>query len=283
MADPSSDLFFAQPITFQSMLNARQNARHAVQVELLSAQYAGDIVMVPQGFKATRNLQQSVLDVAVFEHQVRLPLLAEILDRLYHESDADYLIYTNVDIGLFPDFYLRVNDFIHQGHDAFIINRRRLRDKYKQVAELDLIYEEKGKSHPGFDCFVFHRSIYPKLQLANICIGVPFIEISFSQNLFAFARHFKLYDNERLTFHLGMEVFKKRMPDEYFRYNRQQFKKIIPLLFQYMSLHRFPYATRIWPLRMLTWAFHPCIPIKLVLKLQINDWKAFLFKKKSRN
>ncbi|PBQ30967.1 hypothetical protein CNR22_04010 [Sphingobacteriaceae bacterium] len=276
-ADPSSDLFTAQPITFESMRHSKDLAKKNLHVELYTAQFAEDRNMVPEGFMATKDLTRSVTDLAGFEKKIRLPLLEDILERLYTASNADYLIYTNVDIGLFPNFYKAVNDFIEQGHDAFIINRRRLPAIYKNKSDLELIYKEKGKAHPGFDCFVFRRAIYPKLKLNGICIGVPFVEISFSQNLFALSTHFKLFDNEHLTFHIGMEIFKKRAPQEYFHYNQKRFWQLSKTIDPPPNLKKFPYSRLPWPLRILRWAIHPCIPIKLVMQLEYKRIRKFFF------
>jgi hypothetical protein len=278
-ADPASDLFTAQPITFASMRYAKQRAKHSVQIELYTAQFAEDRNMVPEGFTATENLTRSVTDLAFFEEKIRLPLLEDILERLYKTSNADYFIYTNVDIGLYPDFYNAVHEYIEQGHNAFIINRRRLPYLYKNVTDLPLIYKEQGKKHPGFDCFVFKRDLYPKLKLKNICIGVPFIEIAFSQNLFALGTYFKLFDNEQLTFHIGMEIFKKRAPQEYFDYNQKQFWQLVKTIDPPPNLKTFPYSHLPWPLRIIRWALHPCIPMRLVVRLEYNAIKKRLFKK----
>jgi hypothetical protein len=110
------------------------------------------------------------------------------------------------------------------------------------------------------------------LKLEGICIGVPFIEISFSQNLFALAHNFKLFDKEILTFHIGMEIFRKRVPKEYFSYNQKQFWKLVPQLKEKMDLKKFPYSDYFWPARMIKWLLHPCIPIRLVL---ILEWQRF--------
>jgi hypothetical protein len=269
-ADKLSDLFIAQPITFESIVNAKEKAKNVVKIELLSAQFEEDSSFIPNDFKQTKHLTQSVLDKHSFLTKIKLPLLFDILERLYLESEAEYLIYSNMDIGLYPDFYLQVNAFINQGYDAFIINRRRLPSKYSKPSELSAIYEDRGKPHPGFDCFIFHRSIFPKLKLEGICIGVPFIEISFSQNLFALSKHFKLFDKEILTFHIGEEIFKKRAPKEYFKYNQNQFWKLVPLLEKEMDLKKFPYHNLFFPFRIIKWGLHPCIPIRLVMQL---EWK----------
>ena len=270
IAPITSDLFIAQPITFKSMLNAKECAKSVLNVELLSSQFLEDTTFVPTEFKQTKHLNRSVLDFNTFDKQIKLPLLADILERLYTESDAEYLIYTNVDIGLYPDFYLKVNKFIEEGFDAFIINRRRIEAKYTTVLELEKIYKEAGEKHPGFDCFVFHRSLYPKLILEGICIGVPFIEISFSQNLFAVANNFKLFEDEKLTFHIGKEIFKNRMPSEYFWYNRKQFLALEKKLWPSMNLEKFPYSDKPWMERFIKWGLHPCFPTRLVIKLEVK-------------
>lgn len=269
-AELHSDLYTAQPITFESIRKAKEKAEGIINVDILTAQFKEDEEIIPDYFKKTSYLSRSVIDIAGFEKKIRLPLLKDILEKLFNESNAEYLIYTNVDIGLYEDFYIKVNEFINQGHDAFIINRRRLKNIYTKVSDLQEIYTDKGKPHPGFDCFVFHRSIYPSLKLENICIGVPFVEISFSQNLFAYSHNFKLFDNEYLTFHIGEEIFRKRAPKAYFDYNRGQFKKIIPQIWKEFNIKKVPYYQYILPLRLIQWGLHPCFPIKLMIKGELK-------------
>lgn len=273
-APSSSDLSTTQPITFATMLEAKRRVEGKLDIELLTAQFPEDRTMVHPSFRATRDLSRSVLDMGHFEKKIKLPILADILERLYTESDAEYLIYTNVDIGLYPPFYEQVNTYIESGLDAFIINRRRLPEHFKNLEDIPAIYEERGKKHPGFDCFVFHRDLYPKFVLNDICIGVPFIEITFGQNLFALAKNFRLFDQEILTFHIGMEIFKGRAPKEYFRYNQQQFWRAMnsPLR-AHLSTTKFPYNHLFYPVRIIRWGLHPCIPIRLVIRL---EWERFL-------
>lgn len=268
-ADPSSDLSTAQPITFASMLRAKDKAKDIVEVELWTAQYPEDRNMVVDGFRATRDLDRSVLDLGTFEKQMKLPLIDDIVRRLFEESDAEYLIYTNVDIGVYPSFYIEVNRFIDEGLDAFIINRRRLDARFIKVEQLEEIYQEVGKKHPGFDCFVFKRELFPDFQLAEVCIGVPFIGITFAQNIFALAKNYRLFEDEILTFHIGMEIFKGRAARDYFRYNRKQFWKAMnsPLKPR-LSSKKWPYADRILPVRLIKWGLQPSLPIRLGLKLE---------------
>jgi hypothetical protein len=270
IAPATSDLSYAQPITFESMRIAREQALPTMDVELLAACYEEDKTMVPPYFKTTEFLKKSVLDYGNFEKKIRLPILAEILEKAMATSTADYIIYTNADIGLYPDFYTRLGKLLDQGYDALVLNRTRIEPLYTQPSDLEKIWAQKGKSHPGFDCFVLHRSLFNQLFLENICIGVPFIEISFSQNLFHLAKNFKLYETDHYTFHIGMEIFKNRAPREYFLYNKQEYKKVIQQLDPHLKSTRLPYSDLILPARIIRWGLHPCIPIRLALRL---EWK----------
>jgi len=255
------------------MRRAKERAQGKVEVELWSAQYTEDRNMIPDGFLSTRDLDRSVLDLGSFEKSMKLPLIDDIVRRLYEESDAEYLIYTNVDIGVYPEFYEKVNQFIDDGLDAFIINRRRLPAHYVEVNQLDEIYQEPGKKHPGFDCFVFHRNLFKHFQLAEVCIGVPFIGITFAQNIFALSKNYRLFEDEVLTFHIGMEIFKGRAARDYFRYNRKQFWKAMnSSLNEHLSSKKWPYANKMLPIRLVKWGLQPSLPIRLGLKL---EWRRF--------
>ncbi len=272
IASEGSDLAYAQPITFQTMLLAKNKAETIMDIELLAAAFPEDEKIIPSYFKKTSFLEKSVLGFNDFQKKIKLPCIAEILQKAFEESEADYIIYSNADIGLYPDFYLTVNTLIDEDFDAVIINRKRLKPKYTKVEEIDRILLQEGKSHPGFDCFVFHRSIYPKLVLENICIGVPFIEITLSQNLFHLSNKFKLIESARNTFHIGMEIFKNRAPKEYVKFNRIEFRRAICKLDPFLKSKNLPYSHLILPLRIIKWGLHPCIPIKLALGLEIKRW-----------
>lgn len=271
----------AVPVRLTSMIAAKKEAEGKVDVELLSAQFPEDRSFVPSEFKATENLSRSVLDLGDFSKQMKLPILVDILQRMYEESDAEYLIYTNVDIGLYPDFYTKVNQFIESGLDAFIINRRRISEEYISVDDLVAIYKDKGKKHPGFDCFVFHRDLFPKLVLKEVCIGVPFIGITLSQNLFALSKNFKLYENEILTFHIGMEIIKGRASREYFKYNQKQFWSAMnsPLR-EHLAVKKLPYSHLLLPFRLIRWGLQPSFPIRLMLRLEMERLAGYFRKNK---
>jgi len=266
----TSDLKLAQEVTIASMIRAKNDCKNSSKIQLLSAQTEEDRKIVPPEFIVTKSLTRDVSNLATLDGEMRLPILKDILDRAYNESEAEYLIFSNVDIGVQPHFYDAVNWLIEQGHDAFMINRRRIPEKFNSVDQLDEMLAEKGKKHPGFDCFVFKRELYPKFSLAEVCIGVPFIEITLSQNLFCFAENPKVFADEHLTFHIGMEIFKGRAPKEYYRYNQVQFWLAMTEIWPKLNTRKWPYGNALFPLRMIYWGLHPCFPIRLALKLESN-------------
>ncbi|NES71726.1 MAG: hypothetical protein F6K24_44265 [Okeania sp. SIO2D1] len=219
------------------MKNAQAQAQGKVNVTLYSAQYSEDESIVPDGFVKTPNLETSVLDVGKFAVPRKLPLIKDILDRLYEASpNVDYLIYTNVDIALQPYFYTDVAKFIEQGYDSFVINRRTISDSYKSVADIPLIYAEKGQPHPGHDCFVFKRSLYPKLNLGLVCIGTIWIGKCIYINCLLNSDKFAQFKDLYLTFHVGKDGSWRRNREkfkDYTLHNSQEMIKImepIPLI-----------------------------------------------------
>jgi len=142
---------------------------------------------------------------------------------------------------------------------------------YSSIDDLEEIFNQAGKPHPGFDCFVFNRSLYERFELARVCVGIPFVEMTFSQNLFCHAGRFALFDKDHLTYHVGMEVFKKRDP-EYLAFNKSEFWRAIEVLFPYLDSRKFPWGRRNFFYRMWRWGMHPAIPIRLALMLEPRRW-----------
>jgi hypothetical protein len=224
----SSDLFVAQPITFETMKAAREFARGQVEVELFSAQYPEDRALVPEYIQMTPDLERSVLDLGTFQKKRKLPLIKDILDRLYEATDADYLIYTNVDIALMPHFYVSVNQLIDQGYDAFVINRRTISNAYRQSQHIPLMYAQAGKSHPGHDCFVFKRDVYPDYYLGNVCIGATEVGKTLNLNLICHANRFKEFKYLHLTFHIGDDrIWQSPANSDYCIHNENELFRVV--------------------------------------------------------
>jgi hypothetical protein len=228
----TSDLFTAQPITFRTMKTAQELAvQQGLDVTLWTTQFPEDKPIVPDYFLETNDLDRSMLDVGDFEVKRKLPLMGDILDRLYEASDADYFIYTNVDIALLPHFYLAVARIIETGYDAFVINRRTISRKFQDIQDIPLMYSRMGITHQGYDCFVFKRAIYPKYKLGLACIGMVHVGRVLIYNLAAYATQFKIFEDEHLTFHIGDDGswFASKYLD-YEQHNRAEMLKVLNLL-----------------------------------------------------
>jgi hypothetical protein len=225
---PESDLFIAQPITFESMRRARAFAAPAVEVDLFSAQFGEDHPIVPSGFVRTPDLTRSILDCGRFKMQRRLPLARDLFDRLHSASDAEYFIYTNVDIGLMPHFYLSVAALISEGYDAFVINRRTIAGVFAGIHELPLIYGEIGESHPGHDCFIWRRDAYPRYDLEQVCIGTIGVGKAIIVNQLCTASRWREFTDLHLTFHLGADrTWLADDQEDYRAFNLGELRKIV--------------------------------------------------------
>lgn len=234
-----SDLFVAQPVTFETFKIAKSNIED-VQVVQCTAQYAEDVSIIPQFYLKTKNLKRSVADFRGSGLSRKLPLIKDILKRAYKLSRrGDYIIYSNVDIALKPHFYQWVNTQIQDGYDAFVVNRRTISSKYSSPNELQLMFEEEGEAHPGYDCFIFKRDILKKMVLHNICIGAVYIGLALFLNLKLFAKKFHEFRHEHLTFHIGDDqVWKSPDNNPYAEHNKMEFEKIkIELSRKYGDIH----------------------------------------------
>ena len=227
----SSDLFVAQSITFETMRRAHDYSASTVDVSLFSAQYSEDRSMVPGYIKKTRDLDTSIRDINNLSDYRKLPSLKEILDRLYEASNADYFIYTNVDIGLRKEFYTAVNNFISKGYDAFSITRRTISNRYNSIQDLSQIDLDIGMQHPGWDCFVFSRKLYPEFELEGVYLGLPPIGRILFCNCIRYATRATLFRNVNLTFHIGGDGPWKGRNDEAWLVNMRNGYDIVNKLY----------------------------------------------------
>lgn len=212
---PSSDLFTAQPVTMETMLIAQRFAHQhgGPEVDLYSAHFAEDATLVPPGFVHTPVLERSMLDISRWRIEVKLPLIADILARLYRAaSEADYLIYTNSDIGLLPNFYVTVNRLIEKGLDAFTINPRWIPAQYTELADIPIMWAEGDKFRKGWDCFVFRRGTFPRFHLGEACLGAMNIGRALILNLVMTSTNFMEFTELHLTFHIGNDGAWRRSP-----------------------------------------------------------------------
>ncbi len=250
------------------MLRAKAFSRFKDQIQLVTTQYEEDISIIPEGFRILSNLSRSVLNVNADLKGKKLPLIQDILFKTNEIDDFDFIIYTNMDIALMPGFYDAVFAYLERGHDVVVINRRRISGHYSKIEELPLMYADMGKSHPGFDCFVFDKRLLPQLILEDICIGISFLEATLVHNLFSFAKNPLFVPDKHLTFHIGMDVLVPRNNAFYLHNRTIFFQKIYPKLKPYFSLKKFPYGTMPIYKRSIKWILNPSLFTRNYLNLE---------------
>jgi hypothetical protein len=229
VVDPANDLFRAQPITFETMRIAREFSKNQAAVGLYALQFQDEPRLpLPREFCKLPDLKRSVADIRTFKQARKLPLMQDILDSLYEASNADYLVYTNADIALQPFFYLLASRIARQGYDAFIINRRTIPGKYARLDEIPLMYAEPGEPHQGWDCFVFHRSLYPRFRLGTACIGSGWIGRVMITNMAALAIKFEIFTGMHASFHIGNEkAWRAPQWNDYLEHNKNECRIIL--------------------------------------------------------
>jgi len=228
--DPNSDLYLAQPVTFESLRRARAYSGNN-GISIVSAQFDEDHSVIPSFIKKTTDLERSIIDLDKSMKR-KLPLIADIINKAFEESqDGDYIIYSNVDIAVMPFFYDWIKDKIDQGVEAFVINRRTISEQFNKPDQLNFMYSQIGEIHPGYDCFVFKRDLVKKMIFGSICIGAIYIGLAFYINLSLFAPNFKEYGEEHLTFHIGNDqIWKSKDNDSYAAHNKRELDRIKEIL-----------------------------------------------------
>lgn len=278
------ELQYIQAVTFESLRNALKfygSSTPQVSLNICSTQYPEDHVSIPTFIQKLSDLDQSVLDINQKLNGKKLPLIKDILNIGVQETKADYLIYTNIDIALQPHFYDFVAHKIINGHDAIVINRRRIPFKVKPAEEasqhLINYYGTIGRSHPGFDCFIIKKSVLEQFILNNICIGISFLETALIHNIAAFSKNPLYVLDQHLTFHLGTEVLVPRKKNPFYWHNRNIFfNEIQPQLKPLWNVRRFPYGNKNLIKRGLGWGLNPSLFSKNFLELEGKSFKQSL-------
>jgi hypothetical protein len=231
---PGSDLYAAQPVTFETIQEAKNKAAQEMDITLYTVSYPEDEDIIPGFFKKLPALNRTVHDFGRFDNTKKLPLLKDILDRLYQHSQAEFFIYSNVDIALMPEFYLEIGKIIESGYDAFAVNRCTINDTYTRIEDIPRTREEvmqNSEPHPGFDCFIFRRSAYSNYILGTACVGGNWIGRVLLGNMMAFAGRFLVFEDKKMTFHLGDErCWNKPRHNPFNRHNEEQMIEILEVL-----------------------------------------------------
>ena len=226
----ASYLHIAQPVTLKSMTIAQKMASTIIEVDLVAIKHQDEQIQVPLEFKWAPTIEKYAWEHIeslrnVLPHKP-LPRLRDIILNLYNASEAEYFVYTNLDIGLYPHFYLEVAAMIERGYDAMCVNRRDLSKEYHGVlldeSTIELTFLAEGVRHPGIDCFVFRRAIIPSLHLGNVYVGYPPVGQVLMSQIMANAEKFVWIKDQALTFHLGSDRAWKNRSGPYNLENQRQ-------------------------------------------------------------
>lgn len=277
-ASKGSEHHVAQQITYESMLHARNYAKGSTElsIELHASCFEEDVTSVPDFFDKTSILQRSVSDINSSCTAKKLPLLKDILDHGFSDESVDYVIYTNVDISVLPYFYTCLADIAATGIDAAVINRRRIDESYLRSESTNLRYADSGLYHSGNDCFLIHRSVYEKMNLADVCIGIPHVGNTLFYNLLAHSANFKLFGNLHLTQHIGYDLVRNWGNHQYLNHNKLLFKSAAKQLTPAIDIAKFPGSHRWFCSRHFRWLMNPTIHYPSIFKHDIKH----LFKKR---
>ncbi|HTF04870.1 MAG TPA: hypothetical protein VK826_12675, partial [Bacteroidia bacterium] len=238
----NAELAKAQALTFRTLIAAQAQAKGLVNVELLSAQYTDARATLPSEFRPTSDLVECAANREELQTKKRFPLLREILSRLNESTDATHFIYTNLDICLMPFFYETVAGYVNEGHDAIVINRRRISGKLLDEKDLAKLYAEAGETHTGYDCFIFSRELLNKFIMRDIFIGTPPSGNDLFYNLFTFAQNPVLLTQKHLTFHVGLDLVKAWGDPVLNAHNNREFMSLLKELEPQLDVAKFPGA-----------------------------------------
>lgn len=261
-AKPGSDAERIREITLETMRRAAKAASGVVDVELLSAQYEEDRQEAPSYMRKTADLIRSVQDDVSCDDKRKLPYIHDIIKNACDATDAEFMVYTNLDICLYPSFYVFLYDKIRSGIDALAINRAQIprvlgkKDTLRDFS-IDELYRIRNRSpHHGIDCVMFRRDVFPQFRKNDICIGYPPIGQYLLENAEETATRFEWFPDAVETFHIGVDKedtspWKKLQGNEIWTRNYEQFEACRIHGLDAWQRHRIDRKN--WILRRLRW------------------------------
>jgi hypothetical protein len=214
----------------------RAAAAHAgaggLDVSLIACVEQGDASAVPPQFRPGPPLLRTVADVAQFQVHRPLPLLFDILaSGASAAGPGGYLVFTNSDICLLPNFYRSVQTLLSRGIDCLIVNRRTVNDLSFYGASPEIAMNDVGQKHPGLDCFVFPTAWVAEFARSNACVGAGWVMRSLLYNLVVKARRMLILRDAHLTYHFGDDrPWADHQFDDYLSFNLDQAGSVVSAL-----------------------------------------------------
>ena len=199
---PSSDLFVAQPVTFETLKRAKSYAADfGIEVVHVTACFEEEMKAIPSWITERHTLRVSSLDFPDFADKRKLPSLKEIFEiAKTYATDSDIFVYSNIDIGIQPFFYQMCAMHIGAGSDGFSVTRRTIPAEAKSVEEH---CASPGEKHPGDDCFVIKAGLLEKFDIPQVFSGVAWFDRAVLLNCAVHATTFERRTDDYWTFHIG--------------------------------------------------------------------------------
>jgi FkbM family methyltransferase len=226
---PGSKGEATQQFTFGALERAQCTARDSADVELISVHLAGDGDFPPAIFRKARELDRTVADVHRFAVTRKLPLVFDILERgIEAAADADFVIFTNVDICPMPHFYELISRLLDLGFEALLINRRVAGTFPSEERWRALMESDYGGPHPGFDCFVFPVEFGRRMVRSDACVGSEYVMRGLLYNLVARSNSMLILTDVHATYHIGADSEAQRPQlQDYTRFNQENAKAVL--------------------------------------------------------
>lgn len=201
----------ASNITYESLRVAVDRAQqNGLRVEVKAVVLPGDEVAIKAPATLAGHLSRTIQDIRPLRPKRLYPMIADILRIGADSSNCDYLIFTNMDIAVQPDFYLQLHDVIENRFEPgtpFTVYRRNIPNHYNNIEQLPEMYREPGQIAYGYDCFVFPRPFAAELDLGNCCIGAAHFDYLLFIALDAVSGfHVERVNDLPLTFHIGNDI-----------------------------------------------------------------------------
>ena len=213
----------ASRITYESLrIAAEQGRGYGIHIEVNAVVLLGDEIAIKPPAKLSGILERTVQDICPLRPQRPYPLISDILRVGAESTNCDYLIFSNMDIAVQPDFYLQLNEIIERRFEPgapFTVYRRNIPSYFNSIDQLPEMYREGGKIAYGYDCFVFPKSYVAQMDLGNCCIGAAHFDYLLFMALDAVSGfRVRRINDIPLTFHIGNDIAWSSQMD-YIEYN----------------------------------------------------------------
>lgn len=220
------ELLLAQELTLRSIEVARKFSS-TIDVDVVGSRFFDEATPVDWMIDYPC-LSTSFSDICGIDDGPRLPLLREVFLPLQDLTGYDYVIFSNIDIGIQPFFYDAIKRWTLEGLDAINITRRNI-DMKIQEASLVKAYSANGKAHPGSDCFVFTPKSANRFIFGNVAMGLIPVDKTLALNLFSHAKAYRKLFNQHVSFHIGLDSDWMTNPNKLKmrQHNEEEFAKVL--------------------------------------------------------